>query len=372
MLKEVIYATDDSRGWSSVLPTHESVFGSVDFARIAEEHLGYQARLYVLQNQQCRIAYPFFCRPIDLLPLAKEVGDHLSDTVSPEFTGPLGWGGPVQTVATDFPNKFSSFAMNQGVVAEFIRLHPWKALTGALLGNCLHYSREIVYVDLTWPEQKLWRNSFTHPCRKNIMRSQREKVRVFEARTMDDIREFNRLYVQTMKERNAHKDYYFSLGYFAAIFERLKASARFVLAEYRDRLIAGTLYLHDRDDVYSYLGGADYSFQQVRPTNAIIYDTILWGKRQGRKRLVLGGGYSPDDGILRFKASFSPARARFYVYKRVHLPERYAALCRSWSSIYRRDPQSSGYFPPYRSLPDSQSLQDSDDAVSGVAEGGGQ
>src|SRR5260370_1005336 len=173
MLNQVIYATDDSRGWSSMLPIQESVFGSVDFARIAEEHLGYQAHLYVLQNQQSRIAYPFFRRPIGSLPLAKEVGDRLSDTVSPEFTGPLGWGGPVQTIATDFPDMFSSFAMNQGVVAEFIRLHPWKALTGALLGNCLHYSREIVYVDLTWPEQKLWRNSFTHPCRKNIMRSQR-------------------------------------------------------------------------------------------------------------------------------------------------------------------------------------------------------
>src|SRR5258708_12032931 len=106
MLKQVIYATDDSRGWSSMLPIQESVFGSVDFARIAEEHLGYQARLYVLQNQQCRIAYPFFCRPIDLLPLAKEVGDHLSDTVSPEFTAPPACGDPVQTVPHDFPHNF--------------------------------------------------------------------------------------------------------------------------------------------------------------------------------------------------------------------------------------------------------------------------
>jgi hypothetical protein len=365
MLKEVIYTTDDSAGWSSVLPTEESVFGSVEFARIAEEHLGYQARLYLLQDQQGRIAYPFFSRPIGL-PLAKE--GLLSDTVSPEFTGPLARGGPVHVLATDFPKMFSSFATNQGVVAEFIRLHPWKAQTRALLGDCVHYSREIVYVDLTWSEEELWQNSFTHACRKNIMRAQREQVRVFEARTLDDIREFYRLYIQTMTERNALKDYYFSLDYFAAIFDQLKASARFVLAEYKDRLIAGTLYLHDRDDVYSYLGGADYSFQQVRPTNAIIYDTILWGKRQGRKRLVLGGGYSPDDGILRFKSSFSPARARFYVYKRVHLPERYAALCRSWSSLYRRDPETNAYFPPYRSSPNPESSRDSDDAPIGVAQ----
>jgi lipid II:glycine glycyltransferase (peptidoglycan interpeptide bridge formation enzyme) len=162
-----------------------------------------------------------------------------------------------------------------------------------------------------------------------------------------------------MRQRNALKQYYFPLDYFSAIFDRLRENARFVLATYRDEPVAGILYLHDRDDVYSYLGGADYRFQHVRPTNAIVYDTILWAKRRGKKRLVLGGGYSPNDGILRFKGSFSPARARFSVYKRVHLPEEYASLCQSWARAYGRDPATSAYFPPYRVLPDSQPAEES-------------
>jgi len=364
MLKEVIHTTDDPTGWSSALPIEESVFGSVEFARIVETYLDYQARLYVLQEHDSTISYPFFCRPIRSLPLGKEVGDHLSDTVSPEFTGPLTPGGPVRSTPIDFPARFSAFAAGQGLVTEFIHLHPWKALTGALRRDCLQFSREIVYVDLSWPAQHLWQFSLTHACRKNIKRSQREGVRIFAAQTMGDIREFHHLYIQTMKDRNALKHYYFPLDYFSAIFHQLRVNARFVLAEYRNRLVAGTLYLHDRDDVYSYLGGADYNFQHVRPTNAIIYDTILWSKQQEKKRLVLGGGYSPDDGIFRFKASFSPERARFFVYKRVHLPEEYAALCRSWSSIYRRASQASAYFPPYRFLPDAEGRQDTGDAAS--------
>jgi hypothetical protein len=371
MLREAIHGVDESTRWRFVLPIQESVFGSVEFARIVEAHLGYQARLYVLQNNDSLIAYPFFSRSIRSLPLGQEVGDGLSDTVSPEFTGPLARGGPIGPLAIEFQKKFATFAVDQGLVAEFIHLHPWKALTGALLGDCLQFSREIVYVDLTWSEERLWRTSFTPACRKNINRSQRDNVRIFEARTLGDIREFYRLYIQTMKARNALKQYYFSLDYFSAIFEQLRANARFVLAEYRDQVVAGTLYLHDRDDVYSYLGGADWRFQQVRPTNAIIYDTILWGKREGRKRLVLGGGYSPNDGILRFKASFSPERARFSVYKRVHLPEEYAALCRSWSSMYGQDSQASAYFPPYRSLPDSESAEDSSDSATGSRDDSG-
>jgi hypothetical protein len=95
-------------------------------------------------------------------------------------------------------------------------------------------------------------------------------------------------------------------------------------------------------------------FQQVRPTNAIIDDTIRWGQRQGKKRFILGGGYSQDDGVFRFKASFSPQRADFLVYRCVHLSEKYDALCRSWSSLYGRDVQTAAYFPRYRDLPNSE------------------
>jgi lipid II:glycine glycyltransferase (peptidoglycan interpeptide bridge formation enzyme) len=252
-----------------------------------------------------------------------------------------------------FEIRRKRFLRSNDVVTEFIHLHPWKSCIGALREQCLQLDREIVYVDLTWPEECLWRTSFNYACRKNIARSQRENVRVFAASTMADIREFYRIYVDTMKRRQALEHYFFSLDYFTAIFEQLQGSARFAMAEYRGQVVAGTLYLHDRDDVYSYLGGADSNFQQLRPTNAIIYDTILWGQRHGRRRLILGGGYAPNDGIFRFKASFSPERAKFFVYRCVHRFETYEALCRSWSSLYGREGESSVYFPRYRLLPDS-------------------
>jgi serine/alanine adding enzyme len=357
MPKEVMYTTDDRAGWTSALPIQESVFGSVEFASIVQQYLGYQAGLYVLQDHHSLIAYPVSFRPIRSLPLAEEGTGSLVDMLSPEFTGPLAWNGMQNSLAIEFRKRFSAFALTQGIVSEFVRLHPWKAFTAGLLENCLHFDREIVYVDLSWPEERLW-ESFTHACRKNIKRSQRENVRVFEAQTISDIREFHRLYTQTMDDRKALKHYYFSLDYFSTIFDQLSDNARFVLAEYRNQVVAGTLYLYDRDDVYSYLGGADSNFQHARPTNAVIHDTILWSKKQNKKRLILGGSYSPNDGILRFKGSFSPERAKFFVYKRVHLPNKYAALCRSWSSMYGVDAQTAPYFPQYRYVPDCESRGD--------------
>ncbi len=351
MLKEAVYTTEDAAQWRDVLPDRESAFGSVEFAKVIEQHLGYEARLYVLQDHTSLIAYPFFVRPIRTPLISDESCGRISDTTSPDFTGPLTRGTPTRSLVTEFSTRLSTLLRTQGIVAEFIHLHPWKAFTGALPQHDVQFDREIVYIDLTWPQERLWGSSFNHACRKNINRSRRENVRIFEARSLGDIGEFHRLYVETMKKRNALEHYFFSLDYFSEIFDRLRGSARFALAEYRNQVVAGTLYLHDRDDVYSYLGGADLNFQHVRPTNAIIYDTILWGQRLGKKRFILGGGYLPEDGIFRFKASFSPQRADFLVYRCVHLSETYDALCRSWSGIYGRDVQPSAYFPRYRLLP---------------------
>jgi lipid II:glycine glycyltransferase (peptidoglycan interpeptide bridge formation enzyme) len=207
-------------------------------------------------------------------------------------------------------------------------------------------------VDLTPTEERLWSESFSHACRKNIKRAMKEGVRIYQASGSDDIEKFHRIYLATMDRRCATSKYYFPLSYFMDLFEQLPGNAAFVLAEYNDRIVAATLYLHDDTDVYSYLGGADERFQHLRPTNVVIYETIRWAQSLGKKRLILGGGYQPDDGIFRFKASFSPLRASFQVYRHVQLAEEYDTLCRKWSAHYDRDLASSGeYFPAYRSIP---------------------
>src|ERR1700746_1206352 len=132
-MREDVYTTDDVPAWSSVLPAQDSAFGNVQFARLVQQHLGYQARLYVLRDQRSLIAYPFFVRPIPSLLLRRGIRGRLSDTASPDFTGPLAPRGAPQSFANEFLGRFSAFASSQGIVTEFIYLHPWQALTGALL-----------------------------------------------------------------------------------------------------------------------------------------------------------------------------------------------------------------------------------------------
>jgi len=346
-----VLTTRDEKEWESIFPCRHNVFGSVQFATIWQEQSGSEARLFVLESGQSTAAYPFFIRPIKSLSFAPEDLDQHWDLQTPDYSGPLASGSPDCSAAAEFNSRFPAYCQQQGIIAEFGHLHPWDSSTELLDESCMVFDRDIVYVDLSLSEDELWQASYTYSCRKNIRRAKHESVEVFEAEGPNDVREFHRIYVQTMDRVDAVDKYYFPLDFFMAFFEHLPDNARFALARREERVIAATLYLHDGDSVYSYLGGADHDFQQMRPTNAIVFDTILWAKRRGKRRLILGGGYRPDDGVFRFKASFSPLRARFHIYKRIHMHREYTALCAAWSEYYGVALGTDGFFPAYRALP---------------------
>jgi len=342
--------TNDHDSWRSSLPAARSVFGSVEFASIRERHLGHRALLLIYAHRQELVGYPIFLRPLSELPFAAGHLIQAWDSVSPEYTGPIALGDASHQTAAHFSGRVAEYCQKERIIAEFAHLHPWNHFAHSLATPPVP-DREIVYVDLAWPEDQLWQSSFSYPCRKNIKRALREGVRVFPATTMKHVKEFHRIYLKTMERNKAQAHYYFPLDYFVAFFEKMPDNCRFALAEHKGQIIAGTLFLHDDTDVYSYLGGADDDFQQVRPTNTVVYETIQWSKQQGKQRLILGGGYQPDDGIFRFKASFSPLRATFHTYRRIHHPQEYEALCCNWSVHYQTTLETSRYFPAYRSVP---------------------
>ena len=65
----------------------------------------------------------------------------------------------------------------------------------------------------------------------------------------------------------------------------------------------------------------------VRPNDLLKWQLILWLRNEGKRRFVLGGGYSADDGIFRYKRSFAPhGLVPFFVGRRVLQQELYNRL----------------------------------------------
>lgn len=349
MAKIKILTTASKKQWEETLPAAKNVFGSVQFAYIQEEYSKIKAHLFVWSSSDTELVYPFYLRSEQTLPFESGTAAPMWDSFTPEFTGPIINSNPEHSNGLNFSADFSHYCKQNGIVAEFAHLHPWQSYTNALVDSSIVDNREIVYIDVTLPEEKLWQESFTYACRKNIRRAKNSDVKIFSAKSSAHIHEFHKIYLHTMERTNANEKYFFPLDFFLKFFSEMPNQAKFMLAEYQGQLIAGTLYLHDDTNVYSYLGGANHEFQRVRPSNAIVYETIQWARATGKKRLVLGGGYRENDGIFRFKSSFSPLRSKFQVYKRIHLPKKYDSLCSAWAKHYQTDQLPRDFFPAYRS-----------------------
>lgn len=340
--------------------------------RICEEQAGFSARLFVVEDGRPLVAYPYFQRPVGALPFAGVRTEAWGDTFTPEYCGPVALNGGLCPTGAgpDFPGLFARHCEKEGIIAEFAHLNPWDVSSDLLAPGCVQADREIVYADLTLSAEDIWTKSLSHEGRRLYKQGQKTGVVVRYGKSADDVREFHRLYEMTMKRRRAGKRYFFPVEYFMAFFETLSANSYFVLAEHEGRCVAGGLYLQDESNVHWHLSASDMEFSHLRAVNVYQYEVMLTAIGQGRKRLIMGGGFRDGDGLFRFKAAFSPLRAEFKTYRRIHNPETYWALVREWSAHHGGVEPQDGFFPAYRSAGPSETVTAEDRAVECVGGSG--
>jgi hypothetical protein len=344
MTQHYVLTTDDADRWRAVLPADACVMGCVEYARICERHNGYSARLFVVESEGSVVAYPFFLRPVDGSP-------GRWDTLTPEYTGPLRIGPARGTAPALLSELFHRYCLENGIVAEFAHLNPWHAALDQLEPTCVRPNRDIVFVDLTWGEEQIWTKSLSSDARRQTKQAQKAGVRVRRARTTADVLDFHRLHEHTMERREALDRYFVPPEYFLAFHETLPHNSFFLLADYEGKAVAGGLYLEDRADVYWHLSAVDIEFSRVRPVNAYVHFALCEAVKQGKQRMCFGGGYQRDDGVFRFKANFSPLRAQFQTYARVHDEPSYDALTATWAASNSGRAAATQFFPAYRAPP---------------------
>ena len=347
-LSEYFLTTNDQELWEKYLPARVSVYGSLGYARIGERLLNRIARLHVIESNEGRIAYPMHLRPLSQLPFAAQTEGRW-DSQTPEFTGPHVCGQD-DKLAQQYMKFRDSLAQREGIVAEFAHLQPWSGAE-QLLRDGSSLDRQIIWSDATLAPDFLRRNHLEHRRRKCLSKAEKAGMRVIEAKSPAEIREFVRIYQDTMSRNQAQDNYYFSEEYFMAFRELLPSNSRFTLTIHQNRAIGALFVLIDDDNVYAYLGGSDAAFHHLGPATFQIWESICWAHRNGKKRVVLGGGYVANDGLFKFKVSFSPLLQPFYIYKKVHRPEEYARLEKACRTFHQLGDEDLSYFPSYRYRP---------------------
>jgi lipid II:glycine glycyltransferase (peptidoglycan interpeptide bridge formation enzyme) len=196
--------------------------------------------------------------------------------------------------------------------------------------------RETVVLELDKGEEGLWR-SYSSVHRNMIRKAQKSGLRCAEVDPKGEMEAFKGLYLETMRRAHAARYYFFSDRYFEALVHLLGDRLRLFVVRHGDLIVAASLFLVYGETVHYHLSAGLESYRSLGPTNLLLHWVALWCLAEGHRYLHLGGGRtsSPDDSLLRFKASISKVRRGYYTGRRIRNATEYESLCRKWMRLHR-------------------------------------
>ena len=94
-----------------------------------------------------------------------------------------------------------------------------------------------------------------------------------------------------------------------------------------------------------HLSGSLREYQNLAPTNLLLYRVAVWGYKNGYKSLHLGGGVgSREDSLYKFKSAFNRKETKqFAIGKKIFLKDVYDEL-----SAMKNSDLNENFFPVYR------------------------
>lgn len=258
-----------------------------------------------------RVIHPFLLRDLRATAFWGQGREEVYDIVSP----PYGYGGPfVEGTATDrsaltaaFFREYERWAWSQKVASEYVIFSPKEEGAPSYPGEV--GSRPIVVrtLDLA-PEDILRDYKSTVP--RCIRAAQRAGVCVVQDPTGQRRQDFLDVYEDTMRRRNADASYDLTPAFLERLNRTLSGYFMYFFALLDDRVVAADLLLLSADSIFFFRGGTLAEAFWARPTHLLWHHVFLWGREQGKRCLLLGGGMDVDDSLYRFKLSFAPRGGR--------------------------------------------------------------
>jgi hypothetical protein len=231
----------------------------------------------------------------------------------------------------------------QGLVSMFVRLHPILELPdGAFTGlGTLIEEGQTVSIDLRQNEAEQWQG-IRNRYRTLLNRSAGLGHRAFMDETGEHFDRFIALYLDTMRRRNAAREYFFSRDYLSGLWQQLRGHVHLGVVEADGLIVCAGVFGESSGIVQYHLSGTDEQALALSPLKILIDYARQWGTRRGASVLHLGGGVGgAQDSLMHFKAGFSDRRHRFKTWRVVLDEQRYTELS-------GKELGSIGFFPAYR------------------------
>ncbi len=323
-------------------------------AEIAEERAAWVAAWESFRAPHTHPAYvEVFLGEGEKAVLAAGDGVSMPMVVRPLETGcdlvtPYGYGGPYRHGSGDeerFWDELDAWAASVGAVSLFARMPlfdaaPFRGETFETMPN--------VVVDLTGTPEKLWQQ-YDPKVRRGINRAQRAGFELHIDSEGERLNGFLDVYERTMDRRNALDSYRFGPEFFEKLLREMPNSVCFFHALVDGRVVSSDMVIYGGDTAYLFLSGTDMAVIADMPNYLLKHTIHEWAAARGIKRFVMGGGYTPGDGVFYYKSRFSRnGLVPFCVGRRTFDSAASEALvARRRASELGWEPRE-GFFPAYR------------------------
>jgi hypothetical protein len=336
---------DNETEWDEAIKQFEDIdsYYSYEYGNLfAKREKGKLFAAYFINNTT-KIFYPFIKRTV--LFEDRDIFDIVT---------PYGYGGPfIEGYASGvnhFYKDFSDYCNKNGIITETIRFHPliWNHNSFKNIID-VQYIRQTTTVSLIPPLEKI-RENYSEMNKRNIKKAKRNAIHCYVAeKSLENIKIFSDMYKETMDRNHAGNFYYFDDSFFMEQLKDTGISKNFLLfAKYSDQIIAGVIVMVGQKFSHYHFGASKAGFLDLRPNNLLFDYMIEFSKSMGTTSLHLGGGYQENDGLYKFKSSFSNNNnSPYYIGRKIHNLSIYTEIMEKFKKNYEVDED---YFPAYRGL----------------------
>lgn len=290
-------------------------------------------RCFVFSDNEELAVYPFIAMPVNDLGLLDLDGEYF------DIQGVYGYNGVAGTsyeksFVESFYKAFEEYCRDSGIIVEFTRFHT--LMENALFSKDhmnISFNRKTVTVDLAKGHEAIW-SEYESRNRNMIRKAIKNGLQTRLSTDLQNFRDFYKLYTATMEYLKAEGFYFFNWEYFEKLFNEFNDSQFLIDVILDGKTIASAHILYYGDYAHYHLSARDDEHKSLGAGNLALDAAIKRLVKLGCKKMNLGGGYYPEDSLLKFKKSFSKDEADFFIGSKVHNEEIYRKLCSEWARKY--------------------------------------
>lgn len=344
-----VYTLENDKLWDDIVRTISGydVFYLSSYSRAFEHQGAGKPLLIEYINKNEKAINVVFRRDV---ALDSHFVNRLKEGQYFDLSTPYGYGGFIGNITNTFNliDEWNKYCIDKRYICEFVRFNLFSNYINYYDGEIQTKSHNVIR-NLNMPIENMWMD-FKQKVRKNVKRSNLYNLQVILDSDGKYLEDFLKIYYATMKRSNAEEEYYFPRNFFDTL-NQMKDNVMYFHVFYENKIISTELVLYGCNNAYSFLGGTDNNYFDLRPNDFLKYEIIKWAKEKNLKNFVLGGGYGYDDGIFQYKSCFAPKGiVDFYIGKKIFNLRVYNELCKLRGIAPQNNLKSSSFFPEYRQI----------------------